>query len=198
MSSLVHTTADGAVSAAPVASAASGLSPQARQALTHLADVTLPPPVSWHPQTVGWAVLAVVLIALLLGLAWYAVRRWRSNRYRRAALAELDRLEELLPDATRRAQALAAMPPLLKRCALAAWPRESTAALSGPAWTRFMAAHARGPLDPALVRLLDDLEYHPPTDLHAVSDQEARAALRAARDWVARHRVAHKGTHVPA
>ncbi len=90
------------------------------------------------PQTAGWAVLgrgagdrvAVAGVARRSPLA-------REPRYRREALAELARLS-LDPAAQ-----LAAVPPLLKRCALVAWPRERTAALSGPAWTGFVAAHAR-------------------------------------------------------
>jgi len=186
MADLVHTVAN---PAAP-ASAASGITPQTREALGHLADIVSPTPVPWTPQTAGWAVLAGVLAIALLWLVWHAVHRWRVNRYRREALAELARLDP--------AAQLAAAPSLLKRCALVAWPRERTAALSGAAWTAFIAAHARGRADPDLARLLDDLQYRTPADLAAVPADEARAMVSAARHWISHHRVTRGDRRVPA
>jgi hypothetical protein len=188
VSELVHTVAN---PAAP-ASAAPGITPQAREALGHLADLAVPPPVPWTPQTAGWAVLAGVLAIALLWLVWHVVHRWHVNRYRREALAELARLS------SDPAAQLAAVPPLLKRCALVAWPRERTAALSGPAWTGFVAAHARGGADPALARLLDDLQYRAPAGLAAVPPDEARAMVSAARHWITHHRVTRGDRRVPA
>jgi|APAra7269096613_1048513.scaffolds.fasta_scaffold00046_40 hypothetical protein len=187
MTELVHSVAN----AAAPASAASGVTPQAREALGHLAGLAVPPPVPWTPQTAGWAVLGVVLVVALLWLVWHLVHRWRTNRYRREALAELARL----PDPVAQ---LAVVPTLLKRCALVAWPRERTASLHGPAWTGFVAAHARGRADPALARLLDDLQYRAPADLAAVPPDEARAMVSAARHWITHHRVTRGDRRVPA
>lgn len=187
MTELVHSVAN----AAAPASAASGVTPQAREALRRLADLAVPPPVSWTPQTAGWAVLAVVLVLGLMWLVWHLIHRWHVNRYRREALAELARLSDP-------AAQLAAVPTLLKRCALVAWPRERTASLSGPAWTGFVAAHARGRADPALARLLDDLQYRAPADLAAVPPEQAREMVSAARHWITHHRVTRGDRRVPA
>lgn len=184
--------------AAASAASATGPTPQARESLAHLADVVAPPPVPWVPQTIGWAVLAALMAIGLVWGTWRAIVRWRRNRYRREALRELQALSERVAEATARDDALRAVPPLLKRCALAAWPREHTAALSGAAWTTFLAAHARGGLDPALQRLLDDAEYHPRGSLQSVDAAKARAIVAAASTWVRHHHVVREDRRVPA
>lgn len=93
-----------------------------------LEPVTEPAPVSLMPQTVGW--VFVVLGVLLLGA--YLTRRTyvhlRDNAYRRAALVELAATGN---DAARIAT-------LLRRTALAAFPREAVAGLHGTDWLAFL------------------------------------------------------------
>ncbi len=60
--------------------------------LDQLRELPLPAPVSYWPQTWGWAVLAALLLA---GGGWAALagwRRYRRNRYRRQGLAALTQL----------------------------------------------------------------------------------------------------------
>jgi len=160
---------------------------QEAEALKGLADLALPGPVSWLPQTWGWAVVGAVLLVLLVwGLVRWR-RRWKANRYRAEAVAEIAALEATLGDRAARAPALAAMPPIVKRAALAAWPRSEVARLSGPAWVKFLRAHGELPKEAA--RLLEDAEYRPVGMLAAVSEAEARACARALRAWVKEHRA---------
>jgi hypothetical protein len=173
-----------------VADPAPALDPATREALEKLADIAMPAPVAWVPQTWGWVALAVVAVAVS---AWAYVRwrrRRRANRYRLEALAELARLEASLDDRAGRAEALVTIPVLLKRTALAAWPRPEVAALSGAAWVEFLRRHAGGATLPEVAaRLLADREYRGPEDLVAMSTEDARACARAARAWIERHRV---------
>ncbi len=154
-------------------------------ALDGLADLVVPPPVPWTPQTWGWAVLAVVLLAVAAWAWGRHRRRLAANRYRVEALAELARIEARLGG--EQAAALAAIPPLLKRVALAVWPRAEVAALSRADWVAFLRAHA--PLPDAAARLLDDAEYRSPAELAALSAGDAVACARAARSWIEAHRV---------
>ncbi len=159
-------------------------------ALEKLADIVVPPPVPWIPQTWGWAALAVVVLALGV----WALVRWRrhreANRYRVEALAELAGLEAQLADSTARGQVLAAIPSLLKRTALAAWPRSAVASLSGAAWVEFLRKHSGGAaFSEAAVHLLDDTEYRRREALTAVTADEAKACARVARAWIEGHRV---------
>lgn len=96
--------------------------------LDMLAPVAEPPAVSMMPQTVGWAVIASVVI--LLG-AW-AVRRIikqrTANTYRRIALRHLENMQD----------DPAQIAVLLRRTALAAYPRNRVAGLSGDDWLTFL------------------------------------------------------------
>ena len=161
----------------------------AAPALERLADIVAPPAPSWLPQTWGWAALGVV--ALAAG-AWLYVR-WRrrreASRYRREALRELSCLDAALDDDAARVRALAALPELLKRVALAAWPRTEVARLSGAAWVAFLREHAAGGFPEAAANLLDDIEYRSRDALAALSAEEARACVHAARAWIERHRA---------
>jgi hypothetical protein len=102
--------------------------------LDRLAEPPQPAPISIAPQTAGWTVLAVLLALVLVWLAWRGVQRWRANAYRRAALAELDAAGD---DPV-------AIADILRRTALAAWPRERVASLSGADWLRFLDATGGG------------------------------------------------------
>jgi hypothetical protein len=165
------------------------LTPAAEAALEKLADITVPAPVSWAPQTWGWVAVAVVVLALAVWLVVRAIRRRIANRYRVEALADLAALEAQLDDDGHRAAALAAMPPLVKRVALAAWPRPEVAALSGQPWTAFVRGHAgRDGLPESAATLLADGEYRPGA-LATLSAADARRVAGDIRRWIEGHRV---------
>jgi len=180
----------------PDPGAAAPLDLATRAALEQLHDVVTPPPPSWLPQTWGWAALALVLVVVATVTARRRRRRREANRYRLEALAELAALEtrwneSAHADAAARASTLRALPPLLKRVALAAWPREQVACLTQEPWTDWLRASAPPslPLPDAATRLLDDLEYRSSQSLAAIGDDDARACLAAARQWIETHRV---------
>jgi len=106
--------------------------------LAGLRDIHLPDPVSWWPPAPGWWLLALGAV-VVLGLAVWALGRHLKRRRRlRGILAEVDALAA----AYRRngdAQALCSGLSLtLRRVALAAWPRERVAGLTGTAWLQFL------------------------------------------------------------
>lgn len=98
--------------------------------MNELRDIVVPDAVSLLPHTWAWAILFVALATGLLLLARAAVRRHRANRYRRAALAELDDI--------RSRNAWNELPALVKRVALQVWPRKQVAASTGPEWLAFL------------------------------------------------------------
>jgi len=160
-----------------------------QEELADLADIAVPDPVSWYPQTWGWWVLVGALVVAALVFAVRRIRRYVANRYRRAALEELAALEATLDNESRRAAALAELAVLLKRTALGAWPRAEVASLSGRAWIDFLRRHGgRTDIDERMAQFLDDTEYRPES-LASVSPEDAQACAQAARGWIEGHRV---------
>lgn len=154
--------------------------------LDQLRELPLPAPVSYWPQTWGWAALALLLAAAAGWIAARAWRQWHRNRYRREALSELRRIE-----ADTAADPLAArgLPVLLKRAALAAQARDGNVApLAGEAWIAWLAQ--RGPPLPCDgAHLLTTLAYAPDTAVRALDPADVRRLLAASRLWMERHNV---------
>ena len=143
--------------------------------LTGLIDLLepapVPDPVSMWPQTAAWAWVGLAV----LGLVWLAVARLRArhraNAYRRAALRALDGAG---PDAARIAA-------ILRRAALAAYPRAEVAGLTGSDWLAFLdrsyggTGFSQGP-----GQVLARAPYRP--------CPPAPDLPPLARDWLRRHR----------
>lgn len=57
--------------------------------LRELQDIVPAESVSWFPQTIGWKVVAIIIIAWLLYLLFRRLTTWWHNRYRTEALGYL-------------------------------------------------------------------------------------------------------------
>jgi len=101
-----------------------------------LIDIPLPQEVSLLPQTWPARIAVGLLLVAAIATAWSVLRHRFTNKYRREALAELDRIERAAGGA--RPDLLAQLTVLVKRTALAAFPREEVASLAGPAWLSFL------------------------------------------------------------
>ncbi|MBR0651777.1 DUF4381 domain-containing protein [Roseomonas terrae] len=110
----------------------------------------LPPPVAFWPATPAWYAVYGIVAALLAWCGWLAWRRWRANAYRREALRAVA------------GAAPAEIAAILKRAALAAWPRAQVAGLAGADWAAFLRRTApRAGLDAAAAERLAMLAYAP-------------------------------------
>ena len=102
--------------------------------LNLLEPMPQPEPVSLWPQTAGWIWLTLVVAVLVLWL----VRRWvkarRANAYRRTAIEQLEHAGD---DPGAVAQ-------IIRRTALAAFPRAEVAGLYGEHWLAFLDAACDG------------------------------------------------------
>jgi hypothetical protein len=145
-----------------------------------LVDIPLPMPVSLWPQTWPLRIVLAVLAASLIVGAWWLVRRWIRNRYRREALSELTRIEGAIDHAAP-AQTATALASLVRRTALAAFQREQVAALAGPAWLAFLDRTAGGnAFSEGAGRTLEIGAYRPkPVD--------APALAAIVRHWIKAH-----------
>lgn len=136
-----------------------------------LEEVPPPPPVSLLPQTPSWLILGLLILAGALYVVYRLRARYRAEAYRQAALAELDRA------ATEPAHIAA----VLRRTALAAFPRDQVAGLYGDDWLRFLDQSFPG----------SGFVDGPGRDLTqaAYRDTPTSEPLGAlARDWIRRHK----------
>jgi hypothetical protein len=141
-----------------------------------------PPPIPWWPPAPGWWLL-LLLMLLSLGLA---VRWWRRNAPKRAALRELRHLAKSEPDPLRQTVAVNR---LLKRYALVCWSPRETAALTGEAWLAFLDAHGgKGAFASGAGRLLSTQAYASSNTLEATAVTPSGPLLRLARRWIKANR----------
>lgn len=151
--------------------------------LAGLRDWHLPEPVSWWPPAPGWWLLAgLFLIGLVIGirLIW---RRRRRTAARRLALRELALLRaSLAADGdTRRFDA--GLSRLLRRLALALYPRESVAGLCGAAWLEFLdVTGGQGGFSRGVGRRLSEGVFR--ADDGPVDPEETEQLVRLAAVWI--------------
>jgi hypothetical protein len=126
-----------------------------------LRDIHLPEPVSWWPPAPGWWLLLALLFAAGLG-AWLRQRHHARHELRRQALEELERIENRFGRGDDELRILEELSALLRRTAIARYPREQVASLTGQRWLRFLDGvmggdgFSRGP-----GRALADAPYRP-------------------------------------
>ncbi|KRE06700.1 hypothetical protein ASE63_23620 [Bosea sp. Root381] len=113
--------------------------------LANLADLALPPPVSFWPPAPGVWIVGGTLLAMLLVAAWQAARRYQADAYLREAHAELDRLGP--------APSIEGVSEILKRAALVAFGRAHVASLTGKSWGDFLIGTTSCPVDDLVARL---------------------------------------------
>jgi hypothetical protein len=149
-----------------------------------LRDVTVPPSVSYWPQTAGWYVLAALLAALVAWALWRGFRRWQAMAYRRDALSALDRIGPRLADAAGRPAALREVAAIVKRTQLEELPRASIAPLSGATWRTQLESADGGTLDADATRLLVEVSSAKDAVLAAIPSGQVDALVASVRLWL--------------
>ncbi|MGB0257481.1 MAG: DUF4381 domain-containing protein [Coraliomargarita sp.] len=126
--------------------------------LSDLRDIVVPDAPGLWPFAPGlWFAIGFVAL-LLLGLAWWFIQQRRQTAYRRAGLTLLANASTVYEVSV-----------ILKRVALAVYPRELVAPLHGAAWARFLRFD---------------------TDVFESPDEPASNELRQrASQWIRQHRV---------
>lgn len=151
--------------------------------LAELEDIRIPEPVSYMPQTVGWVVLAGLIVAAL-GLTFWAWRRHRAaNAYRRQALQALDQLEQTSVSPEVQVTATAAV---LRGTALVAFPRSEVASLTGQDWSDFLNKTGKAVFDRKDDHVLLMSVYAGKPDL---ASGDAELFVRNAKLWITSHRA---------
>ena len=113
------------------------------------------------------------------------LRRRRARRYRVEALAELHALRRRSADPR---EAVAGILVLLKRTALAAYPRVQVASLNGAAWWRFLdLSGGKSRFAEGLGDLAEEVVYAQ-QGVDETSKSDLKRLYRAAEQWIRRHR----------
>jgi hypothetical protein len=151
--------------------------------LAGLRGYHLPDAVAWWPPAPGWWLLAVLILALAIGLVLYLLWRRRRGAAARLALEELAGLRSALAEGQGVEVVLRGLSRLLRRFALTRFPRNRVAGLTGKSWMDFLDEHGgHGRFRDGPGRLLAEAPYRPVTEL------PVEELVDLAEDWIKRNR----------
>ena len=155
--------------------------------LSNLQDIVEPAAVGWWPPAPGMVLLGLLALvwAAAAALLWW--QRWRQNAYRREALAELAGIAERMHSEPGRTDGLRELSVLVKRVALAAYPRAQVASLTGDQWIAFLDKTIKSDIfsrGPGLALTAAISEPNPAEKLTAADGDQA---VRAVRQWITAH-----------
>ncbi len=137
--------------------------------------VVYPDTISMSPETIGWQLLGLWTLACALLITIEQIRRYRANRYRREAIRLVSGLD------VHNQQAAAEVAILVKRTAIAAFPRSKVAALTGHDWQKFLLQSTQNKLNTTEVQAICSAAYDPKVQVIEVQN----AAIR----WIRLHRA---------
>ncbi|WP_162030738.1 MULTISPECIES: DUF4381 domain-containing protein [unclassified Lentimonas] len=135
------------------------------QSLSNLHDIVVPAAPSFWPPASGFWILIALVLMLLITVVWSITQARRRNAYRRAGLT-------LLESAT----TVDEINVVLKRVALAVFPREQVAALHGEDWIQFMQATCPG-------------EQFAPLSQSDEATPATESIRASARTWIRKHQT---------
>ncbi|TKB49827.1 DUF4381 domain-containing protein [Ferrimonas sediminicola] len=101
--------------------------------LAELNDIIATPLAGYWPLSLSATLLMVVSMVIIAGALLHGWRIHRHRRPLRQALNELEKLPQQVEIAT--------LSSLIKRCALAYYPREEVASLTGDEWDLWLSRH---------------------------------------------------------
>ena len=151
-------------------------------AIKGIEEVVLPDPVSYFPQTIGWKIVGLAICLFVAYKSYYLIRQWWYNRYRRAALKEIEQLsgQKIIPG-----KSLAELSILLKATALHVYPREYIAKLSGHLWLMFLNQQAGyTAFDEISVNLLSVTVYKSPDQ---INENDLQHLMNQVEFWIKKH-----------
>ena len=149
-----------------------------------LKELEYPDSIALLPQTPGWYAVAVLVVVAIVWGVWLLRRRRQANAYRREAL-------NLLADIEASRLGLNALPFVLRKSALVAFPRLDVASLRGSAWCDWLNGVAgRTVFTTDDIALVDKLAYLPAARLESLQQDAATLRLiTQTRQWLRLHRA---------
>ncbi len=150
--------------------------------LNALIEPTIPEPVGFYPETIGWKLSLLVL--LLISSVWLVrwVHRYRTNRYRRIALKAISALSK-----SHAGNYLIALNSVLKQVACHRYPYSGVASLHGEQWLSFLGTKSTE------LEFASTVAYRWQHSLYIANSQESWTATELAKleslvcDWIKNH-----------
>ena len=158
--------------------------PQDPTSLENFVDIVSAEPVPFWPPAVGWWFVIALIAIWSLVYVVQGIKRWSRNRYRREALQLLEQIGASSTDPS--LTTLVRIDSLLKRVALAAYPRDQVASLSGMDWMTFLASTGKDHSFQAepVVRLASAASD---IDCAELSDHQLETILMTCKKWIRSH-----------
>ncbi len=158
-----------------------------------LADIHLPDAVSAWPPGIGWWLVAIIVIASVVG-AYYFIKAYQKKwRYRRQALQLLNntrqqwKKDQANKDNNTTANTIIS---LLKRTAMTAYPEHPVSSFHGKLWVEFLNRQTPKPSFTApLTTVLIQQQYQATT----ITDADIHQLYKSAQSWIKQHAVIAKG-----
>ncbi len=148
------------------------------QELAPLRAIHLPDPIGWWPLAPGWYLLAFCLMMGLVALLMWLHRCYSNGQAKREALRLLSAYQQQYRPHINTQLTSARLSELLKRVALAYYPRTKVAGLRGDEWIAFLDETSIN-MDFSLVRIaLLELPYH------ATKEHDLNVLFSMARTWI--------------
>ncbi|RLP52789.1 MAG: DUF4381 domain-containing protein [Ketobacter sp.] len=106
--------------------------------LAQLKDIHLPESIGIWPPAIGWWLLAIILLALVIGGLIWLLKRHQATAYKRVAQAQLQEIESRFQKDKDYRQLLSDLSVLLKRTCITRYGRARVAGLTGKEWLKFL------------------------------------------------------------
>ncbi len=151
--------------------------------LSELHDIHLPQPLSWWPPAIGWCLLSFLALLLVLFSVYRAYKRYRANQAKREALYLWEKYYHSYQETLNTQQASANLSSLLRRVALAYYPRVEVAGLKGQAWTDFLTQCSKQINFQELQAFLLETPYQSQSQLNA------ERLFQYTKQWIKERRV---------
>lgn len=147
-----------------------------------LRDIHVPPKPLFWPPALGWWVACMLIVIALVLLIRYAVRAARLRRHRRLVLRELSELRQRFARQGDPGALVRQLSILMRRVALARYPRQQVAGLQGSAWLHFLDQTGGGErFSEGPGKVLASAPYAPHVEL------DPEPLLLLAQDWIKRN-----------
>lgn len=130
--------------------------------LAALRDIHLPPPIGAWPWAPGWYLALVCGLAMLLLAVILLKRHYSNHRAKRVAIRLLAEYQVLQTENPNSQRTTALVSELLRRVALAYYPRTRVAGLMGESWIEFLNTTVNGVNFDAVHQQLLEWPYQSP------------------------------------